>query len=257
MDALNLRHFRGKVSRHQTVASLLMGLIVVMLVWLLVAKYEEPAWMYLLAPIILYGLAASVAGIAVYLSACLLGVHRWLGSRTFRKAIDNRQFSLAAVMPTYGMLNFTFFTLVFWVPYNILCKIFQLEAVEPYIPRSYQELLQAVAQIKILNLDAIVIVVLAVTFGPTSIYIIRRLREDKEDRGQKLEFLQVLFYVSLFIPVLAYLSWCYGIISYDFAPYFTVYRNILLLILLPGSIGGAMVFKTFESVETQNRTQKE
>jgi len=241
---MNLRHFKRKLQEHQTIASILVGLIVTVLAWLLIEKYEEPAWVYVLVPIISYGLAACLASLIPLLSDWLLSAHRGLGSRTFRKATDNRQFSLWPVMSTYGMLNFTFFTLVFWVPYSILCRIFQVEAVEPFVPRSYQELIQTITQFKVPNLDVLFVFVLSVSFGPAFVSIVSRLREDRKDRGQKLfEFFQVLFYVSIFIPAVASLSWHKN----DFAAYFTVYRNVLLLILLPGSIAGAGIKSKIES----------
>jgi len=253
---MNLRRFKRKLGKHQTIASIVIGLIVTMLIWLFITwQYAVPTWEYVSAPIIFCGLAMCLAALAPLSSYYFLRFHRWLGSRTFQKAIDSKQFSFWAVMPTSGILNFTFFTFAFWLPYSVLCNLFPpMKAVEPFIPTSYQELIQRIGQMsKGSMLDVLVIFALAVSFGPTIVFIVRRLREDGQDnenRGQGLFlFLQVLFYISVFIPLLAFLSWRSGIITYDFTAYFIQYRNTLLLILLPGSIGGGSLLAILEGIK--------
>jgi hypothetical protein len=83
-----------------------------------------------------------------------------------------------------------------------------------------------------------------VTFpGPALVFGVRWLRKKSAKRGERMfEFLQVLFYVSLFLPVLAWLS---GIApsGMDLGGY----AILMMYFLLPGNIGGIGLLMLLES----------
>jgi len=111
-----------------------------------------------------------------------------------------------------------------------------LKPAESFIPASFQELIQA---------SSLAPFVLIVSLGPAFIYTVRYLREKEENRGRRLfEFFQVLFYASLFLAGLAY--------YYHVNPpggTLDGYRNLLLLVLVPGSLGGTGFLMLLESVK--------
>jgi len=231
----------GRLTSSLGVILIAVGFIVTMVAVCFV--YFTTDWQYVATLAFgFYMLAFLFFILAPIVSIYFLRIHEELGSRFFQKATDIKQFSPPEVIVTNLMLNFTFFTLIYLLPFReVLCGFLPpLKAAEAFIPKSFQELIQMSG-----SLFLFAFYVPTVSLGPAFIYTIRFLRKKEENRGQRLfEFFQVLLYASL---LLAGLTWYYGVTPPGGT--FYGYRNMLLLIVLPRSLGGVGSLMLLEKIK--------
>jgi hypothetical protein len=169
--------------------------------------------------------------------------HQGLSSRFFQKAIDSTDFSLRAIGPTILMLNFTFFTIACLLPLEgVAVTLFPpLRLAQRFIPT----LLEVITQ------NWLNIFILASSFGPSFVFVVRWIRRKNPLRGERLfNYLQILFYASLVLyGFTAVRGNTLSGVLLDF------YYAVLFSFVLPGSIGGIGVLRLLEEA-IQPETEK-
>ena len=237
-----LARFKRKFG-HRAIAVLLIaiGYIFSVVAWRFYSSAAD--WQYLVQlSVVLYWVSFVFWIVSPMFSTYFIRFHKKLGLLFFQEAINNKQFSPRAVTGTNLMLNFTFFTIAYMLPFReVLCALFPaLKPAESFIPASFQQLTQ-MSQ----SLYVFVLFVPTVSLGPAFIYTVRYLREKQETRGERLfEFFQIMFYASM---ILVGLTWYYGVNPYGGS--FYGYQAMILTILLPGSLGGAGLLGLLESIK--------
>lgn len=173
--------------------------------------------------VLFYFFLAVIAGFVYFL-------HEMVHEKLFLKSIKVERFSWLAIGLTCLILNFTFFTLGYLLPFRALLETFlpPVRVAETFIPVSLAEIFQSPYYVGAIFLIA--------TPGPVVVFCYRWIRRTRPKVGGRLfEAFQVLAYLAVFIVALS---------KYFGAPSgvpFLYYQNILLIVLLPPSIGGFAV----------------
>lgn len=166
--------------------------------------------------------------------------HEWLRTRVFCRVIESGECPISIVTVAGLMLNLSFVTLVCMLPLReLLSAIFPLfRPAESLLPTSYVEILRKFEDVQVWS----VLVIATCGPGPFLILLSRWLGLKRAVRPRRVfESLQVVFYFSVILAVLC--------LVYGTAPSGTpleVYRNILVVVLLPGTLAGVALMLVFQ-----------
>lgn len=214
--------------------SLVLTAFIVVLVFNAFRGLKFGIWEFLSVIVLTYLAVLTICLLVVNFSIVFLWGHQWLNRNLMQHAVDSKELSISRILLACLAINFTFFTLAFVLPLTDYLRFLPSSFGELFgslssamnlpIPASYQELYQT---------QFLFTFVVPLVPGPILIFVLRWLRKKKSQRGRDfLEFLLVLFYVSLFLAGVS-------LITGNMASHasLTIYSVGIFAVLIPGSLG--------------------
>lgn len=206
----------------ERVSSLLLSAIGFVILWYFSGRLLQPWWV---APVV--WLVESYMILIAALSIPLVRLHKEFWSKSFGRAVDAaKELSPGAIGLSCFMLNFTFCTLGFLLPFReaLVTFIPPLQPAARLFPVSFTES----AFLRTYGGSTLAIVLP----GPAILFALRTMRQWNPRTGRTtLEILQVIFYASV---IFAVYSWASG--SALSGELLENYRTALVFFVLPGSL---------------------
>jgi len=203
----------------------------------------QPTWFDILSMGIVFGFLAALYSVAAPTTVWLLKAHQRVVTEIFQKALAE-ELAPGPILATNAMVNFVSITVLCLLPFRelVLGSFPVLKPAEALIPSSIF--------VGAGTNSTLIAIFVATVPGRAVVFALRYLREDNPNRGDTLcHVFLVLFYASLVLALLSIRQ--STTISGIPAEW---YGRLILLVLLPGNVGGTGILMFLLSSEWAKKT---